>query len=105
MRMPRLLACLSIIAGLAAAQTPDPGRLAYESRCSRCHGGDATGGETGPNIVAQLGARNEADLAAFLRAGRPASGLPAFDLQNQEMGVLVAYLRSLIPISRTAPPT
>jgi alcohol dehydrogenase (cytochrome c) len=105
MRMLSFLACLSVSWGLAAAQTPDPGRLAYESRCSRCHGGDATGGETGPNIVTQLGARNDADLTAFLRAGKPASGMPAFDLPNQEMGVLVTYLRSLIPISRTAPPS
>jgi alcohol dehydrogenase (cytochrome c) len=105
MRTPCLLACLSIVSGLAAAQTPDPGRVAYESRCARCHGGDATGGETGPNIVTQVGARNDTDLAAFLRAGKPASGMPAFDLPNPEMTTLVAYLRSLIPISRTAPPT
>jgi alcohol dehydrogenase (cytochrome c) len=105
MRTPCLLACLSIVSGLAAAQTPDPGRVAYESRCARCHGGDATGGETGPNIVTQVGARNDTDLAAFLRAGKPASGMPAFDLPNPQMTALVAYLRSLIPISRTAPPT
>src|SRR5579863_5188765 len=104
MRTPRLLACFTLVLGLAAAQTPDPGRLAYESRCARCHGGDATGGETGPNIVSQVGARNDADLAAFLRAGKPAGGMPAFDLPNPEMTTLVAYLRSLIPISRTAPP-
>ena len=38
---------------MALAQAPD-GRQQFESRCSRCHGGDATGGETGPNIVSQI---------------------------------------------------
>jgi alcohol dehydrogenase (cytochrome c) len=100
----RFLACSTFALGIAFAQNPDAGRRAYESRCSRCHGGDATGGETGPNIVAQLGSRNDGDLAAFLRAGKPASGMPAFDLADPEMGPLVGYLRSLVPISRTAPP-
>ena len=65
---------------------------------------DATGGEGGPNIQAQIAARNATELAAFLRVGRPASGMPAFDLPAQEMTNLVAYLRTLAPMSRTAPP-
>ncbi len=65
---------------------------------------DATGGEGGPNIQAQIAARSATELAAFLRAGRPASGMPAFDLPAEEMTNLVAYLRTLAPMSRTAPP-
>src|ERR1700723_3736916 len=98
------LAFLSLaILSLASAQS-DPGRRSYETRCARCHGADATGGEGGPNIQAQIAARNANELAAFLRIGRPASGMPAFDLPAQEMTNLVAYLRTLAPISRTAPP-
>ncbi len=97
--------CLMFLGFAAAAYAQDPGRLAYEARCSRCHGGDATGGEAGPNIVAQLGSRNDTDLTAFLRAGKPASGMPAFDLPAAEMNGLVQYLRSLTPISRTQAPT
>jgi alcohol dehydrogenase (cytochrome c) len=91
--------------GLAAAslwaQGPDPGRQAFESRCARCHGGNATGGETGPNILPQLDARNDQDLSAFLRTGRPQNGMPAFDIPAQEMTQLIHYLRTLQPISRT----
>src|SRR5271169_6611961 len=89
---------------LALAQT-DPGRREYETRCARCHGADATGGEGGPNIQAQIAARSATELAAFLRTGRPANGMPAFDLPAQDMTNLVAYLRALAPISRNAPPT
>ena len=100
MRLPLLL--LAIL-GLVSAQS-DPGRREYEVRCARCHGGDATGGEGGPNIQAQIAARSSTELAAFLRAGRPASGMPAFDLPAGDMANLVAHLRTLAPMSRTAPP-
>jgi alcohol dehydrogenase (cytochrome c) len=91
--------------GLALAQDPDAGRREYESRCARCHGGDATGGESGPNITAQVAARNDSDLAAFLRQGRPASGMPAFDLPGPQMNNLMRYLRTLgDPVPRNAAP-
>ena len=99
----RICFTLLILSVLAVAQPADPGGRQYETRCARCHGGDATGGESGPNIVAQLDARNDQDLATFLRSGRPANGMPAFDLVAAEMNDLVRYLRTLQPISRSAP--
>ena len=58
----------------------------------------------GPNIVAQIGARTDADLAALLRAGRPSSGMPAFDLRDQEMSALIGHLRNLVPVSNGPQP-
>src|ERR1035438_8526692 len=103
MRILLLSLGLTVFLGMALAQTPN-GRQEFESRCSRCHGGDATGGETGPSIVAQIDARTESDLAAFLRTGRPSSGMPAFDLPAQVMNALTGYLRTLVPVSNGAPP-
>src|SRR3981189_3547287 len=88
--------------GMALAQAPN-GRQQYEARCSRCHGGDANGGESGPNIVSRIDARNDSDLAAFLRIRRTSSGMPAFDLPAPEMSALVAYLRVLVPVSNGGP--
>ena len=100
--LPFSVCCLFAL-GVALAQ--DAGRRQYETRCARCHGGNATGGESGPGITAQLASRNDGELAAFLRQGRPASGMPAFDLSGPEMTELVAYLRTLAsPIPRNAPP-
>jgi alcohol dehydrogenase (cytochrome c) len=97
--------CLSLLlASIASAQNTDAGKRQFETRCARCHGADATGGESGPGIVTQIAARTEADLAAFIREGRPARGMPAFALTDQEMKDLTPYLRSLAPISRNAPP-
>ena len=102
--MRKLLGSVVVWMSLAQAQQPNPsanpGRVAFETRCARCHGGDATGGESGPSIVAQVGARTDADLAAFLRQGRPANGMPAFDLPQQEMTALLAHARTLLPVSR-----
>jgi len=103
-RIAVLSSCAVIVASVASAQAP-AGRQQYESRCARCHGGDGTGGESGPAIVRQIGERADEDLVGFLRTGRPASGMPAFDLAADDMKVLVAYLRTLVPTSRTAPPT
>lgn len=86
------------------AQNIDPGRRDFESRCARCHGADATGGESGPAIVTQIAARGDAQLAAFIRQGSPAKGMPAFALSDAEMNQLVPFLRSLAPMSRNAPP-
>jgi alcohol dehydrogenase (cytochrome c) len=88
---------------VAHGQNPDAGKRQFEDRCSRCHGADATGGESGPNIVAQIAARSEAELAAFIKEGRPSRGMPAFALSDQEMKQLLPFLRSLAPISREAP--
>jgi len=97
-RLGVFLAALSIASG-----QPDSGRTDYETRCARCHGADASGGESGPNIQAQIAARSVNELAAFLRVGRPAAGMPAFDLPAEEMAGLTAYLRTLAPMSRSAP--
>src|SRR5580700_3261867 len=103
MRIPSLSLSFICLLGIAAAQN-DAGKRQFETRCARCHGADATGGESGPGIVTQIAARSEADLAAFIREGRPARGMPAFALSDREMKDLTPYLRSLAPISRNAPP-
>ncbi len=104
MRTLALSAGCVLALGAALAQDADAGRRSYETRCARCHGGNATGGESGPSILAQLAARNDTELTAFLRQGRPANGMPAFDLPAAEMSGLVAFLRTLAsPIPRNAP--
>jgi alcohol dehydrogenase (cytochrome c) len=102
MLLRRLPICFAFTL-IAGAQTDNSGRAAYESRCARCHSGNATGGESGPNITAQISALGDAELAGFLRQGKPASGMPAFDLAPAEMNGLVQYLRTLAsPIPRNA---
>jgi alcohol dehydrogenase (cytochrome c) len=99
-----IVACCLFLTSAAAHAQGTAGRLSYETRCSRCHGGDATGGESGPNIVARIDARGDEELAQVVRAGKPASGMPAFDLPAGEMQMLLAHLRTLVPFSREVRP-
>ncbi len=105
MRILRLSLLSAFALSIVHAQSLDAGRRQFESRCARCHGGDATGGESGPGIVTQIASRSDAQLASFIREGSPAKGMPAFTLPDSEMKELVPFLRSLAPISRNAPAT
>src|SRR5688500_2979074 len=101
---PALAIAYSLLAGAAlAAEGPEVGRRLYESVCSRCHGADGSGGEHGPAIVSRLAPRNDAELAALIREGLPAAGMPGFPLPDGEVGALVAHLRTLRPLRGRGP--
>ena len=50
----RLYFALILLPTFAAAQSPDPGRRPYETRCARCHG-DKAQGDVGPVLVGGRG--------------------------------------------------
>lgn len=85
------------LCALVSAQSQDAGRAQYESRCSNCHGGDGAGGEHAPGILTRINLLNDQELATFIRAGKPAAGMPASNLDDKEMAGLVEHLRSLRP--------
>ena len=111
----RMIAALTVLSSVLFAQAPNGGvtrdqapngRLIYDSRCTRCHGGDGTGGEVAVNLITPIDSRSDADLGTFIRGGRPQNGMPAFDLPAAEMSALVGYLRTFVPVSfraRSAP--
>jgi alcohol dehydrogenase (cytochrome c) len=96
--MFRFLAAL-VLTTIAVAQDispqPDAGRKQFESHCTACHGGDGNGGELGPGIVDRAANLNDQELAALIRAGIPAAGMPAFKVTDAEMHALIKYVRSL----------
>jgi cytochrome c oxidase cbb3-type subunit 3 len=71
------------------------GELRFTSQCGFCHGRDATGGETGPDLTrSELVAEDVRGnkIGPLLRAGRPDKGMPAFDLSEADAGAIVAFL-------------
>ena len=79
-----------------AAYAQADGRAAFQSRCSVCHGVDGNGGEHAPTILPALAAKSDDDLAAIVRKGVPAKGMPGFpQLAEDEVKELVAGMRSL----------
>jgi alcohol dehydrogenase (cytochrome c) len=82
---------------LAAAQSAaPPGRQEFTARCASCHGGDANGGERAPAIRRD---RTDAQLIELIRRGKPAVGMPAFDLPLPDLQRLVAFIRATPPVA------
>ena len=93
-----------VLSAAPLAHGSDAGRRQYERICGRCHGGDGNGGEHGPGIVSRLAARSDAALAALVREGLPAAGMPGFRIPDVDMQELVAHLRTLRPRRGSLPP-
>lgn len=111
MRTPLLgifVATGATLAPAAFGQAPvtGPGKQTFDTRCARCHGPEGGGGELGPSIVRGIGSRSNQDLRAFITAGSPSRGMPAFPLATEEMTPLVTFLRTLAPAAggRSGPP-
>ena len=71
------------------------GELRFTSQCGFCHGRDATGGETGPDLTrSKLVAEDVRGdkIGPVLRQGRPDQGMPSFNLSNIDLGAIVAFI-------------
>ena len=75
----------------------ETGQGLFQRDCAFCHGRDAAGGETGPDLtrsrlVAQdVGGNN---ISTVVRNGRPDRGMPPFNVTEQEMSALVAFIHT-----------
>ncbi len=72
------------------------GQSQFLQQCAFCHGRDTGGGETGPDLTrSQLVAEDVAGnkIGAVVRNGRPEKGMPRFNVSDQELAALVAFIR------------
>jgi cytochrome c oxidase cbb3-type subunit 3 len=73
------------------------GAALFRQDCSFCHGRDATGGESGPDLTrSKLVAAdvNGDKIASVIRNGRPEKGMPPFDRTDQQIASLVAFIHT-----------
>lgn len=89
------VACVAVAAQAQEAPGAPRGGDVYDSACAHCHGVNGQGGPLGPSILQRVGDTDDEALAAFLRAGVPQRGMPPAPVADEEMGVLVGYLRFL----------
>ena len=71
------------------------GEAVYQGNCTFCHGRDAGGGETGPDLThSQLvGSDVNGDkIGDVVRNGRVEKGMPRFNLSDADMNGLVAFI-------------
>ena len=104
--MRLLLSVLLLIAAtLASAQAAKPtslpapvrGKSLFASHCAFCHGRDAGGGETGPDltrsklVTADVGGDKIGDVVLH---GRPDKGMPAFNFSAEQITNLAAFIHA-----------
>src|SRR5580704_4652964 len=73
----------------------EAGELRFGSQCGFCHGRDAAGGETGPDLTrSKLVAEDHKGdkIGPLVRAGRPDQGMPAFSLSDTDLVAIVAFI-------------
>ena len=71
------------------------GELQFSSECGFCHGRDAAGGETGPDLTrSKLVAEDQRGdkIGPLVRRGRPEQGMPAFSLSGADLAAIVAFI-------------
>ncbi len=110
-RRPLVVSLISIvavavaIAGVRAQEgqfdraAVDRGRELLVNQCGFCHGANARGGSSGPDLTrSELVQSDEGgkDLGPFLRAGRPDKGMPAFELTPPQVKDLAEFLHASI---------
>ena len=83
------------------------GQQLFRSNCSFCHGSDARGGETGPNLVRDqvvLADQNGELIAPIVQNGIPARGMPKFALSTGDIADIAAWLHDQ-PLSDRGTPS
>lgn len=80
----------------AAPEMVQRGRSQFQKTCAFCHGPDANGGSTGPNLMRSAVVRHDDNgnlIGPVILDGRPDKGMPAFQLTSDQVADVVAFLR------------
>jgi cytochrome c oxidase cbb3-type subunit III len=73
------------------------GELRFGAQCGFCHGRDAAGGESAPDLTrSELVAEDVRGdrLGPLIRTGRVDAGMPAFKLDDSELNSIVAFVHN-----------
>lgn len=72
------------------------GAQLFQQNCAFCHGRDAMGGETGPDLTASKLVRKDRtgeEIAKVIHEGRPDNKMPPFNFSPQETSSIIAFIR------------
>ena len=79
------------------------GKQTFSANCSFCHGSDARGGETGPNLVRSqivLDDKNGELIGEIIKKGLPEKGMPPIGIDAEGIEDVVQFLHSLQNVQR-----
>lgn len=107
---PQKSAQLSTMAarkGVTLSPQAAAGEAQFQQNCAFCHGRDAMGGESGPDLTRSKLVSSDKDgskIAQVIREGRTTGDkrMPAFQLSSSEVGALIAFIRARTAIAEAA---
>jgi cytochrome c oxidase cbb3-type subunit 3 len=73
------------------------GSALFQQDCSFCHGRDAGGGESGPDLTRSklvTADVNGDKIGPVVRNGRPEKGMPRFNVSDQQIAGLMAFIHT-----------
>jgi cytochrome c oxidase cbb3-type subunit 3 len=82
------------------------GRRIFGVNCGFCHGSDARGGESGPNLVRSqlvMDDKNGELIAAVVQIGRQDKGMPQFKLAASDVSDIIAFIHSIPEGAKVGP--
>jgi cytochrome c oxidase cbb3-type subunit III len=77
------------------AATLERGKAAFVSQCGFCHGANARGGESGPDLLRSVAVRDDENgngIGPIVLNGRPAQGMPKFSMPQTQIADIAAFL-------------
>jgi cytochrome c oxidase cbb3-type subunit 3 len=83
----------------AASSAIEQGKALFVSNCAFCHGANAKGGETGPDLIRSLVVLDDDKgerIGAVVLNGRIERGMPKFSFSSEQISKLAAFLHSQI---------
>ncbi len=89
-----------------AVAASDPGGSIYQQNCAFCHGRDAAGGETGPDLTRSklVAADVKGDqIGPVVRNGRAEGKMPKFNFSDVELADLVKFIHSQAALAASRP--
>jgi cytochrome c oxidase cbb3-type subunit 3 len=77
------------------AEQVQAGQARFVGQCGFCHGKDAAGGESGPDLIRSALVAEDVrgdKLAPLIRQGRPDKGMPGSNLSDSDIAAIVAFI-------------
>ena len=78
------------------------GQQLFVAQCGFCHGTNATGGQSGPDLIRSvlvMGDENGKQLGEFLKVGRVDKGMPKFDFSQEQSTDIATFLHQRIAVA------
>ena len=81
----------AVLMPLSLAQPQARPPRTFATHCSICHGGNANGTDRAPGILPYVTAHSDQEFSALVHTGRPDSGMPKFDFNDDMLPLGASY--------------